>query len=177
MARDLPSIPDVIPQVRAPQGISPSQIAQPYMELAEMFEHRGRALEKVGDTVMEDVAVPAAREAGAQAVTRDANGNVLIDKWPVFGRAADVYRDNLEMAALSDFENDAKLKSIAIAQENREDPQAYLKAMGEYRDARTKYVAGQVGPHVAMKLGALIDQNATQTFLGLTNTKQRVTDA
>src|SRR5262252_9118394 len=130
MAKDLsnlPGIPDAVPQVRAPEPthMSARDIAAPYLQLSEALEKRGRALDTVGQVLMEDIAKPAAKEAGFQAVTRDSQGNLKIDKVPVFGAAADVYRNAVDMAALSTLEGEASMKSIEMRQKYQFEPEGY----------------------------------------------------
>jgi hypothetical protein len=56
---DLPTIPDVVPSLRAPtSGVSPGQIAQPYNEMAANMD-------KAADVLMKDVAVPLAKKQAA----------------------------------------------------------------------------------------------------------------
>lgn len=108
---DLPSVPDSIPQIRAPQSrISGSDVAQPFRELADSFSRQSQAAERIGqadvqkgnayagamstasDVLDKDIARPAARAAAATAVTRDANGEIQVAPSPLLvGPAADVY--------------------------------------------------------------------------------------
>jgi len=76
--------PQEIPEAtsRAPEShISTGDIVGPYQQLA-------RGLDKVGEG-LEKMAEPLAEQAGYKAVTRDAQGNIQVDRMPIFGRAGD----------------------------------------------------------------------------------------
>ena len=79
--------------------ISAGEVAQPYEMLA-------RSLSKLGQG-LEDVATPLAEQAGYKAVTRDAQGNIQVDRMPIFGRAGDAYAHAVKMGALAQGEGDA----------------------------------------------------------------------
>src|SRR5260221_6052488 len=118
---DLPSIPNVIPEVRAPVSlVSPGQIAQPYAEFAAN-------LDKAGGTLNE-AAVQMARTAGLKAVTRDGDGNISIDTPPLVGDAAIAFHQAVKVAAVADGEGVLKRDDIALRQEYRDEPQGYVTA-------------------------------------------------
>lgn len=196
MAQDLPSIPNTVPQVRAPTPmVSAAQIAQPYQEAAQALDRIGDAHlsaarahqqaasadqqiaganQSLGDTLMKDVAVPAAEKAGLRAVTRDQDGNLQVEKAPIFGEAAGAYSRAVKMGALADGEGVAKRDDIAMRDQYRDNPQGYVKAADEYRQAKIKQYTDAVGPEVGVAMGRIIDGQTTQTYKGLLNEKERL---
>lgn len=169
MAVDLPSLPLVTPEVRAPRApISPAQIASPYQELAN-------TLDKAGEVAMRDVAIPAARQAGLRAVTRDANGDVQVEQMPMFGDAAPEFARAVKFAAVADGEGDLKRQDIALRQQYRDNPDLYAKAAQAYRDTQVDKYTKLAGREVGLTLGKIIDSQTTLTYRGLLNEHERLT--
>lgn len=165
---DLPTIPHRMPTVSAPQSrVSPSQIAQPYQELAEN-------LDRAGDVLSKDVAVPLARQAGLQAVTSDADGNLKVDKYPIVGDAAVEYKRAVKVGAVAEAEGRARRDDIALRQEHHDDPQGYMTAAEAYRKQKVKQVTDAAGPEVGVAIGRAIEQQTTTTYKGLLNEKERL---
>src|SRR6516165_3709032 len=79
--------------------ISAGEIEQPYQMLARSLDKAGQGLEQL--------AVPLAERAGAQAVTRDADGNIQVDRMPIFGEAGKAYARAVKVAALAEGEGAA----------------------------------------------------------------------
>ena len=78
---DLPSVPDRVPDFRAPVSrVSPGQVAQPYEEFARTLDKTAGALDQA--------ATGLAEQAGYRAVTRDSAGNVQVQQFPIVGDAA-----------------------------------------------------------------------------------------
>lgn len=170
---ELPSIPNVVPQVQAPHV--QVNVAQPYLELANALDKKGEALQTVGKDLMEDVAKPAAEKAGLQAVTRDDQGNVQVEKAPIFGEAATSFKRAVKVASLADAEGTARRDDLALREQFRDDPQGYLKAADEYRQHKIKQYSDIAGPEVGVSLGRAIDAQTTQTYHGLLNEHERLT--
>src|SRR5216684_4813462 len=100
--------------------VSPAQVASPYFELAH-------ALDKAGQTA-EQVAEPFAEQAGMKAVTRGPDGEVQVERAPIFGEAAKAYSRGVKMGTLAEAEGDVRRQDIAMREKFRDDPQGYLKA-------------------------------------------------
>jgi hypothetical protein len=165
---ELPSIPDNVPQVRAPQSrVSPGQIAQPYNELAA-------SLDTTAGVLMKDVAKPAAEEAGLRAVTHDANGNIQVDRVPVFGEAANDYLRAMKVKTVADVESVARQDDIALRQQFHDAPDKYLIAAEEYRQAKVKQYTDIAGAEVGVAIDRSIGQQTTLTYKGLLNEKEHL---
>lgn len=164
---DLPSLANTVPQVRAPTpGVSPSQVAEPYSELANTLNI---AAKETGD-----VSKLLAHEAGLRAVTHDADGNLVVDKPPIFGDAALSFQHAVKFAALADGEGAARRDEIALRQQHHDDPQGYLVAADAYRQTKIKQYGEAAGTEVGIALGKAIDQQTTLTYKGLLNEQERV---
>lgn len=162
---ELPGIPNVIPEVRAPTSrVSPGQIAQPYNELAA-------SLDKIGEVLDKDVAQPLATKAGLQAVQRDASGNVTVAQAPIVGDAALAYKRAVKFAALADGEGVARFDDVERRQKYRDNPDAYLAASKKYHDEKVKQYTDVAGPEVGISLGRVISEQTTLTYKGLLNDK------
>lgn len=95
MADLIPSSTQQVVTSEAPKSqISGAEVAQPYEGLA-------RALDKSGEA-LESVAVPLAERAGAEAVTRDADGNIQVEHAPIMGQAGYAYSRAVKIGALAE---------------------------------------------------------------------------
>lgn len=146
--------------------ISGAEVAQPY-------EMLGRALDKAGEG-LEQLAIPLAERAGAQAVTRDEQGNIQVEHMSIFGQAGVAYGRAVKMAALAEGEGQAKRDDIGIREKYRDDPQGYQAAANAYKDKMVKQYTDAAGPEVGNALGRTIDSATTLTFRGLLNEKERL---
>lgn len=166
---DLPGIQNVVPQVRAPESrVSPGQIAQPYEEMAAN-------LAKAGDIVNKDVAVPLAQQAGAAAqVTRDAGGNLQVDRPFLLGDSATAYDHAMKVATVTRIDDETKRKDIELQQEHQHDPQTYLIAADAYRKSIVSDYGKLLGPEVSGALDHIIGSTTTQTYRGMVDTKTRL---
>jgi hypothetical protein len=176
---DLPSIPDNVPELRAPTSrVSGGQVAAPWMEFAQ-------TLDKTAGVLSKDIAVPLAERAGLQAVTRDADGNVQVQQAPVVGDAAIAYHRAVKTAALLQAEGELKRGDIALRQQFHDNPGAidpatgqpnggYLKAAEEYKKKHVAAWTDAAGPDVGQALGRIIDGQTTTTYRGLLNEKERL---
>src|SRR6516164_4376874 len=161
--------PQDIPEVtsRAPERhISTGDIVGPYQQLA-------RGMDKLGEG-LEDMATTYAERAGAQAVTRDADGNIHVDRAPIFGRAGDAYARAVRMAAMAEGEGAAKRQDIELREKYRDDPAGYQNAAQAYKDATVKQYTSAAGPEVGNAVGQAIDNTTTMTYRGLLNEKERL---
>src|SRR6516164_8102816 len=167
MAEETTIRPEPIVTSEAPVArISGGEVAQPYENLA-------RSLDKLG-AGLEDLAVPLAARAGAQAVTRDAQGNIQVEHMPIFGKAGDAYARAVRMAALAQGEGDAKRADIELREKYRDDPQGYQNAANAFKDATMKQYSAAAGPEVGIAVGQAIDNTTTMTYRGLLNEKERL---
>src|SRR6516164_2165774 len=167
MAEETTIRPEPIVTSEAPVArISGGEVAQPYENLA-------RSLDKLG-AGLEDLAVPLAARAGAQAVTRDAQGNIQVEHMPIFGKAGDAYARAVRMAALAQGEGDAKRADIELREKYRDDPQGYQNAANAFKDATVKQYSDAAGPEVGISVGQAIDNTTTMTYRGLLNEKERL---
>lgn len=165
---DVPSIANVIPQVRAPESrVSPGQIAQPYQEFAANLDKT--------TGVLNTAAVDLARNAGLKAVTRDADGNVQVDNPPLVGDAAIAFHQAVKVAAVADGEGVLKRDDIALRQEHRDDPNGYVAAAESYKKEKIQQYTEAAGADVGITLGKIIDGQTTLTYRGLLNEHERLT--
>jgi len=168
MAEETTIKPESVVTSEAPRSeISTADIVGPYERLARSFDKLGQGLE--------DMAVPLAERAGAQAVTRDAQGNIQVEPhWPMMGRAGDAYARAVRMAALAEGEGAAKRTDIELREKYRDDPQGYQAAAQAYKDATVKQYTAAAGPEVGNSVGQAIDNTTTMTYRGLLNEKERL---
>ena len=167
MAEETTIKPENVVTAEAPRSsLSAADIVGPYQRLSQ-------SLNKLGDS-LEDMAVPLAERAGAQAVTRDADGNIQVEHMPIFGRAGDAYARAVRVAALAEGEGAAKRADIALREKYRDDPYCYQKAAQGYKEQTVKQYTAAAGPEVGNAVGQAIDNTTTMTFRGLLNEKERL---
>lgn len=158
---DLPRVQNNVPQLRAPTSpVSPGQIAQPQQELARNFE-------QAGDILMKDVAQPLAKRAGIEAVTRDAEGGLQVERLPIVGPAAVDFENAVQWSALAQSSGEARRMDLELARQHQNDPQSYLKAADEFKKSYVDKITKSVGPEVGTRLGAIIDSTTTQQYSSL----------
>ena len=153
-------VPETTSQAPTPK-ISGGEIAQPY-------EMLGRSLDRLGEG-LEKMATPLAEQAGYKAVTRDADGNIQVDRMPIFGEAGNAYARAIKVAALAEGEGAAKRADIAMREQYRDNPQGYQHAAQAFKDKTVQQYQGAAGPEVAQAVGQAIDNTTTLTFRGLLN--------
>jgi hypothetical protein len=145
-------------------GVSRSDVEQPYSMLAKTLTQFGEAADAT--------AVSLAEQAGAQAVTRDANGDVVVQKAAFIGPAAHVYDKQARMAALVNFDGDAQRKDIELRTQFHDNPQGYREASDQFaKDMEAKATAAG-GPEVGLGVRKVIERTSTQTYRGLLNEKE-----
>ncbi|MCK1445429.1 hypothetical protein IVB43_23880 [Bradyrhizobium sp. 48] len=136
---DVPSIANVIPQVRAPESrVSPGQIAAPYQELANN-------LNKIGEVVDKDIAQPAAARAGEEAVSADGK-TVTQPSIPIIGAASAEFARAARFTALSRMTPEIENRLAEIRIEHQNDPQGYQNAVKGFKD---RYMNGDPDNGVA----------------------------
>src|SRR6516164_1656503 len=146
--------------------ISTGDIVGPYQRLAHSMDKLGEGLE--------DMATTFAEKAGAKAVTRDADGNLQVERAPIFGRAGDAYARAVRVAALAEGDGAAKRADIELREKYRDDPQGYQNAAQAFKDATVKQYTAAAGPEVGNAVGQAIDNTTTFTYRGLLNEKERL---
>lgn len=162
---DLPTIENTVPQVHAPQSrVSAGQISEPFTQLAEN-------LNKAGEVLNKDIAQPLAKIAGQAAVTRDADGNVQVERWPIVGDAATVYARAMKIEATTQGEAEARQRNIELRQKHLDDPEAYRTAAKAFKNEFLKTFKA-AGPEVQTALGHSFDSLSIETYNGLLNQKQ-----
>lgn len=123
---DVPSIPNVVPQVRAPESrVSPSQIAAPYMELAAN-------LNKMGEVVDKDIAQPAALQAGQDSVSADGK-SVEKPAIPIIGAASAEFARGARFTALSRMTPDIENRMAEIRLAHTNDPVGFQTAVKAFQ--------------------------------------------
>jgi hypothetical protein len=164
---DLPTVNAPVTTSQAPQPrISPQQVAQPYNELAGLLDKTGEALDAV--------ATPLAEQAGYKAVTRDANGQIQVEKAPLFGPALAAYSRAVKIGAHAEGDAEHRRADIAMRQQFHDDPEGYLAAAEEFKKNAVEQYTKAAGPEVGITLGRTIDAQTTQTYKGLLNEKERL---
>lgn len=164
---DLPTVPRRLATLEAPpSNLSSAEVAAPYSELA-------RALDKTGDAAG-TVANSLAEQAGYNAVTRDAAGNIQVEQAPIIGPASKHYHDAVKMAALAEGEGAARRADIDLRTKFRNDPDGYLKAAEQFAAGMEQQYSDAAGPDVGIALRRAIEPVTTQTYKGLLNEKERL---
>jgi soluble lytic murein transglycosylase-like protein len=144
--------------------ISESEVAQPFAEL-------GRAMDKTG-TALEDLAVPFAEKAGAQAVTRGADGSLTVSAAPIIGPAGEAYTRAAKVSALAEADGEAKRQDIAMRQEFASDPSGYQAAANAFKQKTVQQYTAVAGPEVGEAVGRAVDSTTTFTYRALLNQQQ-----
>lgn len=164
---DLTPTPGPLVTVQLPRGaVSPQQVAQPWAEFAQALNKSSDALGDVADNL--------AKQAGYKAVTRDADGNIQIDKAPIIGPASEFYARAVKTAALAQGEADIQTKDIALRQQFRDDPEGYIAAANSYKDQVIKQYTDAGGADLGITLGRTLDAVTKQTYRGLLNESERL---
>src|SRR6516165_7927474 len=167
MADETTIRPEQVVTSEAPRSqLSTGDIVGPYQMLS-------RSLDKLGEG-LEDMATTFAEKAGAKAVSRDADGNIQVERAPIFGRAGDAYARAVRVAALAEGEGAAKRQDIALREKYRDNPEGYQNAAQAYKDATVKQYTAAAGPEVGNAVGQAIENTTTMTFRGLLNEKERL---
>lgn len=171
---DLPSVPLNVTTSEAPKSaLSPGKIAEPYNLAANAYGQLANALDK-GAAALDKVAVPLAEQAGNRAVTRDADGNVQVQHWPIIGPAAEHYAKAMKIAALAEGEGAARRADIDLRKEFHNNPEGYLEAADAFKTKLQKQYTDAAGPEVGNAVAKTIDGVTTQTYRGLLNEKERL---
>ena len=166
---ELPTIPFEGPKTGGIQsGLSSADISSPYTMLAENLKKTGAAAD--------EVAVSLAEQAGAKAVTTDANGNVQIDHPVIIGPAAKAFNDSVKIAALAQAEQSARRTNVDLRQQylDKDDPQGYLQAGDKFSKTMGAQYEKAGGPVLGLAVRKQLDSMVTTTYQGLANEHQRL---
>ena len=159
--------PSAVVTSEAPQSrISGGEVAQPYSELANALDKTGEGLEAV--------AVPLAERAGAEAITRDADGKIQVSHMPILGLAGQQFARAVKVGALAEADGEADRQDIGLRQQYRDDPNGYVAAATAYKNKSVQDMTAVAGPEVGVALGRSIDSKTTLTYRGLLNEKERL---
>lgn len=178
---DLPEVKVGQPKVTAPTARSlptpsvftPKLADVKLLEVESPLKFFAQAVNFAGDEANK-IAKDQAYEAGLQAVTRDENGQMKVDKWPIFGEAAKDWRRGVEVAAVADGETRAKNDMLKIQKEFELDPEGFQRAAGAYRQETVGQIDKATGdPRVGFAVGRAIDGMTVETYRGLLNSKER----
>lgn len=155
---DLTPVNTSIVTSQAPQSsVTPAQIAAPYRQLAH-------ELDKVGE-VTDTLAVKAAERAGANSVSRDADGNLQVDKPLIFGPASEVFARASRMDFLAKAEPEIQNKLTELRLKYPSDPVTFQHAAKEWGDT---YLAKNV-PDGSLRapVQRIIDDTSGQHYRAL----------
>lgn len=162
---DLPSIPDRLITAKPPESrVSPAAAASPYLELADTL---GYAAKEVGAYANRE-----AEKEGLKAVTRDADGNVKVERPFIVGDAALHYEQGVKVAAVADGENVIKTDMLAMRHEFQNDPEGFRKAAETYGKTKALQYEKAAGPAVGVALGKIANDTAREFHEGLLNKKE-----
>lgn len=142
-----------MPIVKAPDSaVSPGEVAAPYKQL-------GEALDKTGEALME-VAKPLAKQAGQEAVQKDADGNLVVNRtWPILGPAGAEFTRAAHMTALAKLQPEIEDKMTEMRLAHPNDPIGFRTAADEY--AKTLKVPD---PRLQAPVDEIISRNASQNY-------------
>jgi hypothetical protein len=153
MADVLPMIPNTVPQVRAPESrVSGADIAQPRLLLAQNLARAGEVIEK-------DVAEPFAEKAGHEAVRTDPNGNLIVDRMPIFGPASITFKKAAMETALSQTLPKVESDLNEIKNKLPNDPAGVRVASKEYADQTIPNLPPELRPSVAAQIARSSEHN------------------
>jgi hypothetical protein len=152
---DLPSIPLATPQVRAPTpAVSAGDIAAPYAALAKM-------LDVMGEQIQENIAKPFAEEAGRQAVRTGPDGQLIVDKAPIFGPASAEFSRAARFTYLAQVQPKIENKMTELRLAHPNDPEAFQNAAGEY----VKTITGNIqDPALRGSVEKVAAENASHNY-------------
>jgi hypothetical protein len=152
---DLPSIPLATPQVRAPTpAVSAGDIAAPYAALA-------KTLDVMGEQIQENIAKPFAEEAGRQAVRTGPDGQLIVDKAPIFGPASAEFSRAARFTYLAQVQPKIENKMTELRLAHPNDPEAFQNAAGEY----VKTITGNIqDPALRGSVEKVAAENASHNY-------------
>ena len=166
---ELPAVAPEGPITRPIQSsLSSADIASPYAMLAANLKKTGAAADEVAESL--------ATQAGAKAVTTDAQGNVQIDHPPIIGPAAKAFGDSVKIAALAQAEQAARRTDVTMRQTylDKDDPQGYLVAADNFSKQMGAQYEKAGGPVLGLAVRKQIDAMTSATYKGLANEHERL---
>src|SRR6516165_7796455 len=168
MAEETTIRPEGVVTSEAPRSqLSTGDIVGPYQQLAHGLDKLGQGFE--------DIAVPLAERAGANAVTRDAEGNIKVEPhWPIFGKAGEAYSNAVKMGALAEADGAGQRAMVSLGEQYRADPDKFQNAGKAYIDNTVDQVSSVAGPEVSAPLRRRLEATMTQQWRGISNEQHRV---
>jgi hypothetical protein len=161
---DLTPEPGPLVTSRAPTpGVSPAEAAAPFNELANNLDKIGEAAGSVADN--------AAQQAGAKAVTRDDQGNLVVASAPIIGPASGVYARAAYSSYLAKATPDIEDGILQLRLANPNDIQAFQAAAAGFK---SQMLAKIDDPLLRGPVEKIIDQNVGQNFRSAILTNDRV---
>jgi hypothetical protein len=161
MAGPLDLIPrnDNIVTSKAPtSSVTPQQIASPYYKLAE-------EMNKVGE-IGDNLATQAAEVAGANSVTRDADGTLQVQKQPIVGPASEAFARASRFSYLAQAEPEIENKLAELRLKHPNDPAGFQHAAKVYQE---KYLSNVPDGSLKGPAQRIIESNAGQHYRALLN--------
>ena len=166
-----------IPFAEGPKTVGEYPVGLVLGRYLEPLHHARRGDLKKTGAAADEVAVSLAEQAGAKAVTTDANGNVQIDHPVIIGPAAKAFNDSVKIAALAQAEQSARRTNVDLRQQyvDKDDPQGYLQAGDKFsKTMGAQYEKASGGPVLGLAVRKQIDSMVTTTYQGLANEHQRL---
>jgi len=151
---DLTPEPGPLTVSKAPTpGISPQQVAAPFNELADNLTKIGEAAGTVADQ--------AAQRAGAQAVTRDDQGQLVVAPAPIIGPASGVYARAAYSSYLAKATPDIEDGILQLRLAHPNDIKAFQAAAAGFK---TSMLSKIDDPLLRGPIEKIIDTNTGQNF-------------
>lgn len=160
MAR-LPSVSSNTVLTQGPQStLSAAQIANPYQQIAEAFGTIG--------TKLEEHNINQAAEDGANAVYRDAGGNLKVDTRKGISKSVETYNRAAHQAYTTRLAGDIRAKGTTLMQESQGNVDAFNSSWKGFSDTLLAGVPKEARGAVA----TMLDTNGSQFGLGVSEQKR-----
>lgn len=160
MAR-LPSVSNNTVLTQGPQStLSAAQIANPYQQIAEAFGTIG--------TKLEEHNINQAAEDGANAVYRDAGGNLKVDTRKGISKSVETYNRAAHQAYTTRLAGDIRAKGTTLMQESQGNVDAFNSSWKGFSDTLLAGVPKEARGAVA----TMLDTNGSQFGLGVSEQKR-----
>ena len=162
-------------------AVTAADVASPYKQLAG-------ELDKIGE-VTDTLAVKAAESAGANSVSRDANGDLQVQKpaLPIVGPASEAFARASRFSYLAQTQPEIENKLTELRLQHPNDPAGYQQAAKVYEDTflgnlkdptlrgpAQKIIAETAGQHFRSLLTEADSTNTKNTLIAL---KSRISDS
>jgi hypothetical protein len=165
---DLPSYPRRLTTLETPKSsLTGAEFASPDRALAGGLAALGEGLS--------DIAEPLAQQAGARSVTRDADGNIQIERppIPIVGKAGAAFAEAARTGAESLARNDVDIALADLRAKYPTDPDAFRTASEAFREKFITGLESRVGPGVADSIRRSAERAETQHYISMVNARQQ----